>query len=147
MSKVFNKPDPTVNPLTESFWQKTSEHILQLQQCNDCQRAIFYPRRHCPHCWSETLSTVHSAGRGTIASIVEVHRAGHPAYQEDAPYYVALIDLDEGVRLLSNVSDPDGRPGPIGATVELAWRNQNGFTLPVFAVSSHLKTEKQYESQ
>lgn len=135
MSKVLAKPNPTVNPLTESFWQKTSERIFQLQQCDDCHKAIFYPRRHCPHCWSERLSETQSKGRGTVASIVEVHRAGHPAFQDDTPYYVALVDLDEGVRLLSNVSDPNGKPIAIGARVELTWREQNNFTLPVFTVS------------
>ena len=134
MSTVLAKPNPTVTPVSEPFWTQASAHILRLQQCNDCQKAIFYPRRHCPHCWSESLRDIQSSGRGTVASIVEVHRPGHPSFNDESPYYVALIDLDEGVRMLSNVSDPSGAAVPVGASVELGWKPHNQFSLPIFTV-------------
>lgn len=145
MSKTVVKPNPTPTPVTASFWKQASEHKLELQRCNDCHKAIFYPRRHCPHCWGLNLSSFQSSGKGVVASIVEVHRAGHPAFQADTPYYVALIDLAEGVRLLSNVSDPAAKTVPIGAAVELTWRQQNEFVLPVFTVSPNHNAEQQYE--
>lgn len=135
MPKTWTKPNPTVTPVTASFWRQAAQHKLEIQRCVECEKAIFYPRRHCPHCWGENLRSLESTGEGVVASIVEVYRAGHPAFQEDTPYYVALIDLAEGVRLLSKVSDPEGQPIPIGAPVTLTWQQQNEFTLPVFTVS------------
>lgn len=147
MSMVLSKPSPTANALTYAFWEKTAEHIFQLQRCDDCHQSIFYPRRHCPHCWSERLSTTRSAGRGTVVSIVEVHKAGHAAFQGDTPYYVALIDLDEGVRIVSNVVRAPAEVVNIGARVELLWREQNGFTLPLFSVSHSTQEEGTHEAR
>ncbi|MCQ9618303.1 OB-fold domain-containing protein [Paenalcaligenes niemegkensis] len=145
MTKILAKPNPTVTPVTASFWARAAEQVLELQRCTACQATIFYPRRHCPHCWNEDLTTFESAGRGKVASIVEVHRAGHPSFQAETPYYVALIDLEEGVRLLSNVYGPEGHRVPVGALVELAWKQQNDFLLPVFNLRDTNRTEAQHE--
>lgn len=147
MSTVLPKPSPTANALTYSFWQKTAERIFQLQRCDDCHQSIFYPRRHCPHCWSQRLSTTRSSGRGTIVSIVEVHKAGHVAFQQETPYYVALIDLDEGVRVISNVVRKPEEGVDIGARVELLWQEQGAFTLPLFRLNQTTQEEGSDETR
>jgi len=97
------KPLPEPSPLTEPFWQGLREREVRIQRCPDCQRYIFYPRALCPHCLSEGLEWVRASGRGRVYSYTVVRRAMHPAFQPEVPYVFAIIELEEGVRLPSNV--------------------------------------------
>lgn len=83
-----------------STWQEALEGgRLTLQQCGGCQRHVFYPRVLCPHCGSESLEWRAASGGGTVHSTTVVARRA----QDGGPYNVALVDLDEGVRMMSRV--------------------------------------------
>lgn len=122
---------PPLTPLTEPWFDACREGILTLQYCSDCSAYQFYPRILCSHCGGRELSWRASSGRGTVASFSVVRRAITKAYE--APYVVALIDLEEGPRLMSNIVDCAPEEVAVGQAVEVgfeAWSQT--ITLPVF---------------
>ena len=97
------KPQPVVAPWARPFWDATRENRLILQHCNGCGKAIFYPRQSCPHCFSDKLGWQPASGRGTVYSYTVVESNAPSAFQADVPYVVAVIRLEEGVQMLSNI--------------------------------------------
>jgi uncharacterized OB-fold protein len=113
----YFKPLPLPDGDTAPYWEAARAARLLIQRCDSCQRHIFYPRSVCPHCMSDQIQWVDAAGTGTVYSYTVVHRSPE-AFKPDVPYVVALIDLDEGVRMMSNIVGGAG-PLAIGARVEV----------------------------
>jgi len=103
MSDLVPKPKPRPAPESLLYWQAAREHRLALPKCEDCQKFWFPPSRTCPHCLSANFSFQNVTGKGKIFSFVTFHRVYRPAFTNDVPYVVTLIELDEGPRLLSNI--------------------------------------------
>lgn len=99
----YRKPLPQPNENSRPFWEGTRAHELRLQRCRQCGKHIFYPRAVCPSCLSERLEWVTAGGEGKIYSYTVVRRAMHPAFQDDVPYVLAIVELDEGPRLTTNI--------------------------------------------
>jgi|OpeIllAssembly_1097287.scaffolds.fasta_scaffold1767422_1 hypothetical protein len=127
------KPVPIVNPWARPFWDGARAGRLLIQRCQHCGRHVFYPRVACPHCASERLEWVEASGRGTVYSYTVVYNNAPSAFVADVPYVVAVIQLAEGVRMLSNIvqCDLDGLrcDMPVEVTFE---RLNDEFTLPKF---------------
>lgn len=123
-------PGPTAIDLTEPFWEAASKGKLLVQRCNDCQKAIFYPREICPHCWSSELEWQEAKGDGRLKSFSRVYKPGHPGWAPAAPYYVGLVELDEGPTLLSHILSYDDMG--IGDRLTLRPTNIGGRILPAF---------------
>jgi uncharacterized OB-fold protein len=106
---------------------------LLYQHCSDCSAAVWYPRAVCPSCGSGRLEWRESARRGTVYSFTRLLRAGNPARAADVPYSVALVDLDEGIRVLGDLAD-EVADSPIGQRVHAAIRSmEDGLPTLVFA--------------
>lgn len=131
-------PGPRPSPLTAPYWAAAAEHRLTIQRCGGCKSHVFYPRRICPHCWSSNLDWVEVSGRANVASFVGAYKPGHPAFIEDAPYVIALVDLEEGPRMLTNIIDASPEDDLIGRAVTVVYEEQAGATLPRFCL--HEKT-------
>ncbi|GAA5130973.1 Zn-ribbon domain-containing OB-fold protein [Alloalcanivorax gelatiniphagus] len=129
---TLSKPGPQASPLSQPFWDGCRERRLRLQYCPDSDRWVFYPRALDPHSWSTNLQWRDASGRGTVASFIVVHKPGHPAFQDEVPYVVALIDLEEGPRMLSNVVGCAPDQVRIGQPVRVHWVEQGGEVLPKF---------------
>lgn len=116
------------DPTTEPFWQACMERRLTVQRCTVCGSHQFYPRPFCLSCEASGLEWVDAKGSGTIYSITTVRM---PVSKDLAPpYLLALVDLDEGPRLLTNV---EAESAGIGDRVTVAWRRRDGLPpLPVF---------------
>jgi len=99
----YDKPLPYITEEAEPFWEACRQHKLIIQRCKDCGHVQFYPRVVCTKCWSDSLEWIETAGKGVIYSFTVVQRAPSPGFRPDVPYVIAIIDLDEGVRLMSNV--------------------------------------------
>ncbi|OIJ68253.1 Zn-ribbon domain-containing OB-fold protein [Streptomyces mangrovisoli] len=99
---------------------------LRFQHCGDCQNAVFYPRVLCPHCGSEPLEWRTSSGLGTVYATTVLHKRGTD------PYNVALVDLDEGFRMMSRVEGVAPEDVEIGSRVGLAVIEEEGAPLAVF---------------
>lgn len=102
---------------------------LRFQHCADCDQAVFYPRVLCPHCGSEALVWRACAGLGTVYATTVLHKRGVD------PYNVALIDLDEGFRMMSRVEGVAPQDVVIGARVRVAVVIEDGEPLAVFRES------------
>lgn len=116
------------DPTTEPFWQACIEHRLLIQTCHACGHHQFYPRPFCLNCELTLLGWVEAKGTGTIYSLTTVRL---PVTGEvPPPYLLALVDLDEGPRLLTNIV---GDHAAIGDRVSIAWRERGELPpLPVF---------------
>ena len=127
------KPVPIVNPWARPFWDGAREGRLMIQQCHDCGKHIFYPRVACPHCASDRLEWVEASGRGTVYSYTVVYNNAPSAFLADIPYVVAVINLAEGVRMLSNIVQCDLGELRCDMPVEVTFERLNEeFTLPKF---------------
>lgn len=113
-------PARVMTALTSVFWQAADEGQLLLQRCQECGHHQFYPRAICRHCWSENVTWEQASGDGRIWTYTVAHQPGHPAWNDEAPYVIAIVELDEGPRMLSRVIDCDRRDVTVGARVRLA---------------------------
>ena len=125
-------PQPTPDSLP--FWEGTKQHDLRIQRCDQCGRFNFPPRMYCPQCLSERMGWVQAGGRGKLYSYVISHRAA-PGFEEEAPYVIAVVELDEGPRMMSNIVGVEPQPEKLLADlrVEVVWDDVNEeITLPKF---------------
>lgn len=126
---------PPVTPLTQPWFEGCARGELLLQRCDNCREHQFYPRTLCSHCGKADPDWVTASGRGCIASFSIVRRGITRAYE--APYVVALIDLEEGPRMMSNIVDCDPETIVIGQAVTVTFEPWNDdITLPVFTVDT-----------
>jgi hypothetical protein len=103
MTESPAKPKPRPAPESLPYWQAAKEHRLALPKCEDCDKFWFPPSRACPHCLSMNVSFQTVSGRGKVFSFVTFHRVYRPAFAQDVPYVVALVELEEGPRVLTNI--------------------------------------------
>ncbi len=117
------KPIPEPTRETQPYWDGCKKHELRVQQCRACGHYQLYPRIYCTACMSEEVEWVTASGRGTVLSFTTVHRPVTKAFADEVPYVVALITLDEGPQLMSNiVGCPPGQV-QIGKTVEVTFED------------------------
>ena len=105
--KPYDKPLPMPDLETQPFWDGANAGKLLLPRCDDCGQYHFMPRALCPHCRSENWAWVEASGDGVIHSYTIAHRGAGPAFKDDAPYAVAIIELAEGPRMMSNIITDD----------------------------------------
>ncbi len=101
--KEYKKPLPQPSPWSKPFWDGCKRREFLIQKCKDCERSIFYPKLFCPNCLSDNLEWVRATGRGKVYSYTVIHSYQPTEFEEDVPYVVAVIDLEEGVRMMSNI--------------------------------------------
>ncbi len=102
-SETYLKPLPQKDTLSAPFWAALHAHVLKLQRCEACSRYAFPPVSHCPGCLSTQLAWTAVSGKGKVQAAVTVEHAPLPAFKADTPYNVALVDLEERVRVWTNV--------------------------------------------
>ena len=132
--KKRSKPIPRPSPESLPFWEAAKERRLLLPKCNACGQSFFPPSQRCRHCLSPDTAWVESPGVGRIYSFVVYHRSYNPAFEGDIPYVVAIIELDEGVRLLSNIVETPPEDVRCDARVSVVFENRDGATLPMFEI-------------
>jgi uncharacterized OB-fold protein len=99
------KPLPVITEENRPFWEGCKQGKLLLQYCDVCQQSQFYPRLYCMHCGAQQLRWIEASGRGVVYSFTVIRQNKSPEFREDVPYNVALIQLEEGPRMMSNVVD------------------------------------------
>ncbi len=128
-------PLPKTNADTQPYWDAAAEGRLIYQHCLTCNKSQFYPRSLCATCHGGALEWRESQGQGTVATFTEVLRAPTAAFKELAPYVIALIDLDEGFRMMVNIVEGDMERLAIGARTRTVFREVDGITLPQGALA------------
>ena len=123
-------PVPPPSRASAPFWDATRRRELTVQRCESCARLVWYPRFVCPHCGGSSLQWEKLSGDGVVYAVSVHHRAALPALADKVPYSVVLVDLDEGVRMMSNVFGP---PPTVGDRVTVAWVPlEDGRNLAIF---------------
>jgi len=115
-------PAPVINSTTAEFWKATTEGRFILQRCDTCNIVLWFPRRNCPKCWTEDVSTFDAQQTGTIYSFTVV-RKGKGAFQDAGPFVVAYVELADGPRIMTNIVDCDIDALHIGMPVEMVFHD------------------------
>jgi len=118
---------------TAPYWEAAKARRFVLQRCKDCGQHQFYPRGVCSHCLSSALEWVDASGKATVYSFTVNHRAPHPGFQGKTPFVLAIVDLAEGPRMMTNIVDCDPESVTIGMAVEVCFDDvTDEVTLPKF---------------
>jgi uncharacterized OB-fold protein len=124
---------PTADAETEPFWEAARSEQLLVRRCNDCGKAHFYPRRFCPSCWSSDVEWETAGGGATLYTWSVVHSNDLPPFRERLPYVAAVVDLDEGPRMMTNIVDCEPDALTIGMRLAVAFEARtDDVTVPVF---------------
>ena len=129
----YNKPLPKVNGDSLGFWTGCKEHELRFQKCRACGHVRWPASMICPKCTSQETQWIVAKGKGKVYTFVVYHVAYHPAFEKDIPYVVAVVELEEGPRLLTNIVGC--RPDEVACEmpVEVIWEDiTEEFSLPKF---------------
>jgi len=127
------RPEPPVSDVSQPFWDATRERRLLVQWCRACDRPVFYPREVCPTCLDADLEWRESAGTGTVHAMTIEHRPQNPQFAKRVPYAIALVDVAEGWRMLTNLVECDPLTVAVGTPVTVAWEPlSDGRNLPLF---------------
>jgi len=100
---LYQKPIPVASPESKPYWDALRQHRLLIPRCASCGHRWFPPSLLCPNCNSADTTWSEVAGRGKVFSYVVFHRVYHPGFAGEVPYVVALVELEEGPRMLSNI--------------------------------------------
>ena len=101
----FSKPLPVMDGLAKEFYDWCRQHELRFQRCTECGAWRHVPREMCAECGSWSWEWSKSSGRGRVFTWTLVARAMHPAFQDDVPYASVVVEMNEGVRLVTQVVD------------------------------------------
>jgi uncharacterized OB-fold protein len=130
---VIDKPLPAITEDGAPYWEGCRQGELRAQRCTACRHLRWPPSVLCPKCLAEGGEWVALSGRGTIFSYIVVHRPQHPAFFGDVPYNVAIVELEEGPRLHTNVVECANEDLRVGLAVEVVFHKvDDEVTLPKF---------------
>ncbi len=117
------RPLPQPDAESREFWEGVKARQIKLQRCRACRQFRFYPRALCPHCLSGDYEWATASGKGTIYSFTVCHRPAGEAFAAEVPYVVALVQLEEGVRLMSNLIGCPPEQARVGMPVEVVFED------------------------
>lgn len=130
MTTTAPYPLPQPDAQTRPYWDGCAAGQLMYQRCADCGRVQLIPRALCEHCQSAQLGWLPASRKGTVLSFTTVHRAPLPVFKAMAPYVIALLEMDEGFRLMANATPQAARAISIGARVRVGFVQIEGMSLP-----------------
>lgn len=135
MSEAPARPLPQPTDLTRPYWQAAAQGELHMQHCGACGRWQFYPRPFCIHCEAEALHWRAVSGLGRIYTYTVNHRAPNAFMKARLPYVVAIVELDEGPRLMANIQGEGALDAAIGKRVKVLFEPvSDELALPQFAL-------------
>ena len=123
-------PRPAPIPTTKPFWDGLAQDEVRIQRCATCGTWVFYPRSRCPSCLGDDLPWQTVSGRGTVYSYTVARQATHPAFEAELPQLLAIVELDEGVRMTTTIVDVAPEDLRVGLAVEAHFdHGADGMTL------------------
>jgi uncharacterized OB-fold protein len=129
-------PHPT--PESQPYWDGAAEGRLRLQRCAACGKVRHYPRLVCDGCYSLHTEWVDASGFGTVHSWTVAHHPFHPAFKDDLPYTLVIVDLQEGPRTMGRLDPTAQAHLRIGLPVRVTFeRNEAGVPLPLFMTAAN----------
>jgi len=129
----YNKPLPNINGDNKEFWTGCKTHELRFQKCKACGHVRWPASVICPMCYSKDTEWAVAKGKGRVYSFAVYHVAYHPGFENDLPYVVADVELEEGPRLLTNIVGCRPDEVKCDMLVEVTWEDiTEEFSLPKF---------------
>ena len=128
-----------MTPEAMPYWDGLREGKLMLPKCGNCDTPFFFPRIICPHCHSRNIGWMQASGKGTLYSFQIAYRALNPHFKIPPPYVLAMVELEEGPRIMSNLINIEADPAvvKIGMAVEVVYEKQTDeVTIPLFQPAS-----------
>jgi uncharacterized OB-fold protein len=127
------KPVPQPTPETQPYWDGCQAEELRLQRCRPCAQMYFPPSPQCPRCLSTDVEWGATTGRARLHTYVINHRAA-PGYENDTPYAIAVVELDEGPRMMTNIVGVANTPESLVLDMELevTFEPRGDLKVPVF---------------
>ncbi|WP_052666605.1 Zn-ribbon domain-containing OB-fold protein [Nitriliruptor alkaliphilus] len=122
---------PTVDPSSAPWWEACERGELLIRRCDACGLAHHYPRQRCPTCWSEDVRWEAASGRGRLHTWSVVHAGALPPFSERLPYVVAIVALEEGPLLATNIVDADHARLAIDQDLVVVFERDEGSTVTV----------------
>ncbi len=117
MTNEYRKPLPMPSPETERYWQGCKKHELWIPYCKSCDSFFFYPRPFCPKCFGWDVEWRRASGRGTLYTYAIQYRPQAPGFEP--PYVTAIVQLEEGPRMMTNLVDVEPDPDQITCDMPL----------------------------
>ena len=132
MSTVrFDLPTPEGD--TSEWWEAAEEERLLVRHCLDCGEYSYYPRPFCPKCWSEHVEWYQASGKATLYTWSVIYSNDMPPFKDRVPYVAAVVDLEEGPRMMTNVIDTPFDDLRVGMDLAVRFMPiSDDFTIPVF---------------
>jgi uncharacterized protein len=119
--RSYKKPLPRIDEESRGYWEALQRHELYVQRCRDCGTSRFPPRAICPACLSSAVEWVRASGRGTVYSFTVTHQNQAPGFRDELPYVLAIVELAEGPRLMTNLVECASDAVRIGMPVEVVY--------------------------
>lgn len=127
------KPIPRVDQESKGFWEACRRHELALQACRSCGAVRYYPRALCSQCLSSDTEWRIASGRGSVYTFTVTYQNQAEGFRDSLPYVLAYVELEEGVRLLTNIVDCAPDQVQIGMAVEVVFEDLSAeVALPKF---------------
>ena len=130
---MSEKPVPEVSELNRDYFEGCARGELRIRSCNACGARFRFAHALCPECWSADLGFEQASGQAKVTHFTVVHQAPVPAFQAESPYVLAMVELDEGVRMMTNVVGCDPESVAIGMKVAVRFEARGEVRIPVFA--------------
>lgn len=123
---------PEINETNRLYWEGTAQGELRIRKCPSCDARFRFNHAWCPECGALELGWEKSSGKGAVTNFTIIHVAPYQAYAAEVPYALALVDLDEGVRMMANIVECPPEAVSIGMRVELTFEDRGDIRLPQF---------------
>ncbi|MDG2004155.1 MAG: Zn-ribbon domain-containing OB-fold protein [Novosphingobium sp.] len=125
-------PVPDIDDVNRLYFEGTASGELRIRHCKRCESLFRFAHAWCPDCWSQDLDYKLASGRGKVETFTVVHQAPYESFEDRIPYVIALVELEEGVRMMSNIVDCEPDRVEIGLPVKVAYEQRGPVMLPMF---------------
>ena len=126
------KPVPQITPLTRPYWDAAASGELHVQSCAQCSRVFLFARPWCPFCWAPEPKWKKVSGRGEVIACTIVTQAPYESYAQDGPYALAIIKLEEGPQLMTNIVNCPLEKVKVGIKVQAVFERRGDIVIPQF---------------
>lgn len=133
MSERKDLPKHELGDNTAPYWEAARDERLLIQQCTACDEHVFPPRCVCPYCLEPALDWVETSGEGTVYTYSTVYHPPHPAWEDDVPYTLAIVELEEGAYIFTVLENVEPEAVESGVPVSVTFDHvTDEVTLPLF---------------
>ena len=125
-------PEPIPNADSQHYLEMAIQENLVIRQCKKCSQKHFMPRYLCPNCWSDDLEWIKASGNGIVHTYTIIRRPALQTFKQETPYVLAMIELEEGPRMIANVVGEGALDIQINDCVKLVFESRGEYKLPQF---------------